>query len=45
MNDNDIESILKLLQSALKNEDWDPVVEAIEYLEDFSPDEADEDAI
>lgn len=35
MNDSDIIEILKFLKSGIKNKDWDHIIEAQEYLEDY----------
>ena len=38
MNQSDIDNIAKLLNNAIKHQDWDEVSEALEYVVDFSDD-------
>lgn len=38
MNQSDINHIVKLLNIAVKREDWDSVVEALEYVQEFQDD-------
>lgn len=38
MEQSDIKEILSLLKKSIKQEDWDCVVESIEYLEEFIDD-------
>jgi len=35
MNQTDINTVVDLLAKAIKRNDWDSVVEALEYLQDF----------
>jgi len=35
MNQNDIDNIARLLNTAIRNRDWDFVSEAQEYIEEF----------
>jgi hypothetical protein len=35
LDQSDIHEIIKLLQTGLRNEDWEQVTEAIDYLSDF----------
>jgi hypothetical protein len=45
MNESDIIEVLKLLKSAIKNEDWDEAQEAAGYLQEYLDeyDDSDED--
>lgn len=43
MEQSDIKEILSLLKQSLKHEDWECVVESIEYLEEFVDDINEED--
>lgn len=36
MNQSDIDILAKLLNNAIKHQDWDEVNEALEYIVDFS---------
>jgi hypothetical protein len=36
MNECDIAELLRLLKNGIKRSDWDLVVEAVEFLEEFS---------
>jgi hypothetical protein len=38
MNQNDIDYLVKLLNTAIKRQDWDNIDEAIEYLSEFQDD-------
>ena len=40
MNQSDIDNIAKLLNSAIKHQDWDEVNEALEYVVDFADDKS-----
>jgi len=42
MNESEIEELLRLLRKGIKKSDWDMIIEAEEFLEEFSSD-ADED--
>jgi len=35
MNQTDINTVVELLAKAIKRNDWDSVVEALEYVQDF----------
>jgi hypothetical protein len=36
MNETEIEEVLKLLKRGIKHSDWDTIIEAREFLEEFS---------
>ena len=38
MNQNDINNIVDLLNKAVKRQDWDFVMEALEYVQEFQDD-------
>lgn len=38
MNQSDIDILAKLLNNAIKRQDWDEVNEALEYIVDFADD-------
>ena len=38
MNQSDIDYIAKLLSSAIKQQDWDSISEALEYVQEFQDD-------
>jgi len=38
MNQNDINNIVDLLNKAVKRQDWDSVMEALEYVQEFQDD-------
>lgn len=40
MNQSDIDYIVKLLSNAIKQQDWDEVNEALDYVADFSDDDS-----
>jgi hypothetical protein len=42
MNETEIEEVLRLLKKGIKNSNWDMIIEAEEFLEEFSA-EVDED--
>lgn len=42
MNETEIESLLKMLRSGIKRSDWDIIIEAVEFLEEFSAEGDDE---
>jgi len=43
MSETEIEEVLKLLRRGINRSDWDIVIEAVEFLEEFSSGDADED--
>lgn len=38
MNQTDINNIVDLLNKAVKRQDWDDVIEALEYVQEFQDD-------
>ena len=40
MNQSDIDYLKKLLNTAIKTQDWDEVSEALDYVADFSDDDS-----
>lgn len=42
MNDTEIEELLKLLRAGVRRTDWDKIIDAIEYLEEFSASDEEE---
>ena len=38
MNQTDINTVVELLTKAIKRSDWDTVMEALEYVQDFQDD-------
>lgn len=43
MNESDIVEVINLLRHALKTKDWDGVIDARNYLEEFVEDDSDID--
>lgn len=43
MNEDDTKHLLKLIRRGIKNSDWDEIVEALEFLEDISSTDDDEE--
>lgn len=43
MDNKDIVEVLNLLRKSVKTEDWEYVLESIEYLEEYIEDESDDE--
>ena len=43
MNESDIKEIINILKTAVKSEDWDAVIEAKDYLQEFIESDDDEE--